>query len=73
MGKSRKHKAKSSENLHELKKEILEGRAESDLAARNYRRAEEWLKELCRRDRATYLQSDFADAARWYERSCPSE
>jgi hypothetical protein len=56
MSKATKHKAKRwADNPKLLPTETLEQRAQADLSRQNYRRAKEWLKELCRRSNEQYL------------------
>ena len=55
MSKFKKNKAKGDEPPKFLTTEVLEQKANSDLARRNYRRAKEWLKELCKRNKGQYL------------------
>ncbi len=55
MSKFKKNKAKGDEPPKFLTTEVLEQKANSDLARQNYRRAKEWLKELCKRSKEKYL------------------
>ena len=55
MSKFKKNKAKGDEHPKFLTTEVLEQKANSDLARQNYRRAKEWLKELCKRNKDRYL------------------
>jgi hypothetical protein len=55
VGKVSRNKAKGADNPKLLPTEDLDQRAKSDLAKQNYRRAKEWLKELCKRDNEQYL------------------
>jgi len=55
MSKFKKNKAKGDEPPKLLTTEVLEQKANSDLARQNYRRAKEWLKELCKRNKDRYL------------------
>ena len=55
MSKFKKNKAKGDEPPKFLATEVLEQKANSDLARQNYRRAKEWLKELCKRRKEQYL------------------
>lgn len=55
MSKLRKNKTKSDDNPNLLKTETLEEKVRTDLDQHNYRRAKEWLKELCRRNKSQYL------------------
>ena len=50
-----KNKLKRNNHPNQLSLEALEQRAEIDNAQRNFRRAKEWLKELCKRNKEKYL------------------
>jgi len=55
MGKFKKNKTKGDKTPKLLTTEVLEQKTKSDLARLNYRRAKEWLKELCKRSKEQYL------------------
>ena len=55
MGKVTKHKGKGDEIPKFMATELLEQKAQADLDRQNYRRAKEWLKELCNRNKPHYL------------------
>ncbi|MDO8721430.1 MAG: hypothetical protein Q7J31_04290 [Syntrophales bacterium] len=55
MSKFKKNKSKGEDNPKLLTTEVLEQKAQSDLDRQNYRRAKEWLKELCKRNKSHYL------------------
>jgi hypothetical protein len=55
MSKTTKYKGKGVDIPKFLATETLEQKAQSDLDRQNYRRAKEWLKELCKRNKSKYL------------------
>ncbi|MEI6125511.1 MAG: hypothetical protein WCQ99_03055 [Pseudomonadota bacterium] len=54
MAKGKKHKPLKSEAPHLLSTEALEEKAHADMLQLNFRRAKDWLKELCKRCRDKY-------------------
>jgi len=54
MSKFKKQKTKGHESPKLLATEALENRKAADLDQQNYRRAKEWLKELCKRNKERY-------------------
>lgn len=55
MGKNKKHKARPTDSSSFLTTQDLEQRVNADLTQQNFRRAKEWLKEICRRDKGQSL------------------
>ncbi|HAJ26249.1 MAG TPA: hypothetical protein DCG53_03225 [Syntrophus sp. (in: bacteria)] len=55
MSKFKKQKTRGHESPKLLPSEFLEQKAAADLDQQNYRRAKEWLKELCKRNKELYL------------------
>jgi len=54
MSKFKKHKIKGYESPKLLATQVLEEKTAADLDRQNYRRAKEWLKELCKRNKELY-------------------
>lgn len=54
MGKFKKQKIKGRENPKLLTTQVLEEKTAADLDQQKYRRAKEWLKELCKRNKELY-------------------
>jgi len=54
MSKLKKQKTKGYESPKLLATQVLEEKTAADLDQQNYRRAKEWLKELCKRNKGLY-------------------